>query len=294
MNYLKLILSMLIFGTIGIVVAYIPLPSVMIVGFRSLLGALIVGLMLIFRRSAINKASVKKNFIWLLLSGVALAANWILLFESYDHTGSIAISTLCYYMAPVFVTILSPIFLKERLSAMRVVCTAVAVVGAALISGASTEEPLVLTGILMALGAALLYALIVIFNKKMTRMPTQETTFFQLIIATVVALPYALMMHGGSITFSKNWVIPMLILGVVHTGVAYLLFFGAANKLPAQSTAVLSYIDPVTAVLLSTLLPQSLLGTPQQQLDTYEIVGCVMILCAAFFGEVFGARKKRR
>lgn len=287
MNYLKLILSMVIFGSIGLVVAYIPLPSVMIVGLRALLGTVCIGLLLIFRRKPINKVAVKKNIGWLLVSGVALAANWILLFESYDHTGSVAISTLCYYMAPVFVTILSPIFLKERLSAARIVCTAVAVAGAVMISGASMKEPLVLKGILMALSAAVLYALIVIFNKKMTRMPAQETTFFQLIVAAVVTLPYAFVMHGGTVTFSASWLIPMLILGVVHTGIAYLLFFGAANRLPAQSTAVLSYIDPVTAILLSTVVLQ-------QPMDAYDIAGCAMILIAALLGELIAAKKRHR
>ncbi len=287
MNYLKLILSMIIFGSIGLVVAYIPLPSVMIVGFRALIGTLCVGLMLIFRRKPINKAAIKKNLFLLLVSGVALAANWILLFESYDHTGSVAVSTLCYYMAPVFVTVLSPLILKERLSAVRVVCTAVAVAGAVLISGASMKEPLVFKGIAMALGAAALYATVVLLNKKMTHLPAQETTFFQLLIAAVVTLPYALTKYSSAITLTSNWVIPMLILGVVHTGLAYLLFFGAANRLPAQSTAVLSYIDPVTAIVLST-------AVMHQPMDAYETAGCAMILIAALIGEWCGAKRKRR
>lgn len=287
MNVLKMVLSMVIFGSIGLVVSYIPLPSVLTVGFRALLGTACIGLLMILRRSPINKNAVRKNGGWLLLSGVALAANWILLFESYEHTGSVAISTLCYYMAPVFVTLLSPLVLKERLSAVRIVCTAVAVAGAVLISGASMKEPLVLKGILMALGAALLYCTVVLLNKKMSRLPAQETTFFQLIVATVVSLPYALITHGGSVTFSATWIVPLLILGIVHTGVAYLLFFGAANKLPAQSTAVLSYIDPVTAVILSTVVLK-------QSLDAYEIAGCAMILVAAVFGELLAGRKKHR
>lgn len=286
MNVLKILLSMIIFGSIGLVVSYIPLPSAAIVVVRALLGAAFIGIVMILRRSPINKTAVKKNLLLLILSGIALAANWVLLFEAYRYV-SVSVATLCYYMAPVFVTILSPLVLKERLTVGRILCTAVAVAGATIISGASFKDDLAFKGVLLALGAALLYCTVVLFNKKITRLPAQETTFFQLLVAAVATLPYAIYIGIDSITLSIDWILPLAILGIVHTGVAYLLFFGAAKHLPAQSTAVLSYIDPVTAVLLSCFVMK-------QYPETWQAVGCGMILIAAFLGEVLAARRKKR
>jgi len=286
MNMLKMILSMAIFGSIGLFVREIPLPSVTIAAVRSAIGAVFMGLLMILRRSSINKTAIKKNLLWLILSGAALAVNWILLFESYRYT-SITVATLCYYMAPVFVTIFSPLVLKERLSAARVFFTALAVAGAVMITvDSSFRNDLALKGVLLALGAAALYASVIFMNKKMGRLPAQETTFFQLLFAAAVTIPYALFRGIDSITISTDWVVPLLIVGIVHTGLAYLLFFSAAKHLPAQSTALLSYIDPVTAVILSTVLTRQI---PEQ----YTAIGCGMILVSSILGELICNRRRK-
>ncbi len=278
---------MVIFGSIGLFVERIPLPSVAIAAVRAVLGTAVMGLLLILRRSAINKSAVKKNLMWLILSGAAIAVNWILLFESYRYT-SLTVATLCYYMAPVFVTILSPLVLKERLSFARIVFTTMAVAGAVLITADASlsRDDLALKGVLLALGAAGLYASVILMNKKITRLPDQETTFFQLLFAAVVTVPYAVFRGVDNVTFSMSWIVPLLIVGVVHTGLAYLLFFSATKKLPAQSTAVMSYIDPVTAVLLSTFVLH-------QIPDLYSAIGCGLILLAALLGELICNRKRR-
>lgn len=288
MNALKMMLAMVIFGSIGLFVEQIPLPSVAIAAVRAVLGTAVMGLMLILRRSAINKSAVKKNLVWLIVSGAAIGINWILLFESYRYT-SLTVATLCYYMAPVFVTVLSPLVLKERLSFARIVFTTMAIAGAVLITADASlsKDDLALKGVLLALGAAVLYASVVLMNKKIARLPDQETTFFQLLFAAVVTVPYAAFRGIDDITFSVSWIVPLLIVGVVHTGLAYLLFFSGAKKLPAQSTAVLSYIDPVTAVLLSTFVLH-------QIPDLYQSIGCAMILVAALLGELICNRKRRK
>lgn len=286
MYVFQMLCSMVIFGSVGIVTAVIPLSSPMIAGVRALIGTLFMGLVMIFRRSQINKSAMRKNAVWLILSGAALGVNWILLFEAYRYT-SVGVATLCYYMAPVFVVLLSPLVLKERLSAARFVCVLVALGGMVLVSGASLSDAKATTGILFALGAAALYCAVVLINKRITRLPAQETTFFQLLAATAVTLPYALFTQGDAVTLSAQTVVPLLILGIVHTGVAYLLFFSAAGHLPAQSTAMLSYIDPVTAVVLAALVLD-------QIPTTLQIVGASMIVGGSILSELVTPKRKRR
>ena len=287
MNMLKMILSMAIFGTVGIVVNYIDMSPTMIVALRALIGAFVIAVVMMLRRKSVKSAAILQNIWWLLLSGVCLSANWILLFTSYDYTGSVAVSTVCYYMAPVVIMLLSPLLLKERMSGLRLLCVIAATVGVVLISGLTTGSFGQFKGILLALGAAVLYAMIVLINKVMKGLPAQESAFCQLAIAGVLTLPFALFVEGEAIVITAVSIVPMLILGVVHTGVAYILFFGAASKLPAQTTALLSYLDPLLAVLLSV-------WHLRQTMDTFQIIGTVLILGAALIGEVFGNKKKRR
>ena len=287
MYVFQMLCSMVIFGSVGIVTSLIPLSSPMIAGVRALLGTLFMGFVLIFRRSHINKTAVRKNAVWLLLSGAALGVNWILLFEAYRYT-TVGIATLCYYMAPVFVMLLSPLVLKERLTAARFFCVLIALGGMALISGASLSDAKAGKGILFALGAAALYCAVVLLNKRITRLPAQETTFFQLLTAAVITLPYALFTQGDTVTLSAQTVVPLLILGIAHTGLAYLLFFSAAGRLPAQSTAMLSYIDPVTAVALSALVLE------KQMPPLLQIVGACMIVGGSIMSELVKPKRKRR
>lgn len=287
MNLFYMILSMVIFGSVGIVVNYIPMSSTMIAAMRALIGALVMAVVMVLRRKSINRSAILHNLGWLLLSGIALSANWILLFMSYDYTGSVALSTVCYYMAPVIIMLLSPLVLREKLTGLRILCIITAVAGVVLLSGLTLSTKGQLTGILLALGAAALYAAVVLINKVMKRIPAQETTFCQLLIAAVITLPYALFVRHDALVMTASSLLPMLILGVVHTGIAYMLFFGAASKLRAQSTALISYLDPLIAVVLSAVILH-------QTMDTYQIIGAVLILGAAFVGEVFGTKRRKR
>ncbi len=287
MNTFYMILSMVIFGSVGIVVNYIPMSSAMIAGTRALIGALVMAVVMVMRRKAINRAAIQHNLGWLLLSGVCLSANWILLFMSYDYTDSVAISTVCYYMAPVIIMLLSPLVLREKLTGLRLLCVLTAVSGVVLLSGVTLGTKGRLTGILLALGAAALYAAVVLINKKMKRLPAQETTFCQLLVAAIITLPYALFVEHDSLVLTAGSLLPMLILGVVHTGIAYMLFFGAAAKLPAQSTALISYLDPLIAVALSAVVLR-------QTMNDFQLIGAALIIGAAFVGEVFGSKKRKK
>ena len=285
MEKLKMIVSMVIFGTIGIFVQYTPLSSTVIACVRSVIGALFLAAVILVTGKKLNIQAIKKNWILLLLSGGALGFNWICLFEAYRYT-TVAVATLCYYMAPVFVIILSPIVLKERLTALKILCTAAAVAGIILISGGGGGNA---KGIALGLAAAMMYCAILLMNKKMEGIDALEKTLCQLSVSAVVMVVYTLITQDLSEIVPNTVTIVMaLVLGIVHTGIAYILFFGSVGKLPAQTSAVLSYIDPVTAIVLSALFLK-------QPMSAVQIGGAVLILGSMFANELLpNLRKKPR
>ena len=281
---LELIASMVIFGTIGIFVRYIPLPSSFIAVVRGFVGALCVLLFLSLKKSSPDKGAIKKNFLMLALSGVCIGINWILLFESYHYT-TVATATLCYYMQPIFVILASPIFLKEKLTAKKAVCVLVALVGMVFVSGVlETGIPALseAKGILYGLGAALFYASVVLMNKKITAINAYDKTIMQLGTGAIVLLPYVLFTENmGQITagFTPFVLVMLLFVGILHTGVAYALYFSSMKDLKAQTIAIFSYIDPIVAILLSALLLKESMGL-------YGIIGAVLVLGSTFISEL--------
>ena len=276
----RLAASMVIFGTIGIFVHYIGMPSALIAMVRGLLG---FGFLLVFmriRRQAFAGADVRRNLWKLVFSGACIGFNWILLFEAYRYT-TVAVATLCYYMQPVIVTVLSPLVLRERMTARKLVCVLTALFGMTFVSGvwSGGAGSGSLTGILLGLGAAALYSTVVLTNKKMTPMPAAQQTMIQLLCAGLVVAPYALMtIGGGTLHVTPLSVGLLLFVGIFHTGFAYELYFGEISRLPAQTCAILSYIDPVVAVLLSALLLREPLGVS-------GVAGAVLILGSALISE---------
>lgn len=283
----RLASSMFIFGTIGIFVRYIPLPSSFIALVRSVVGLLLLVGVTALRGGRFSLADMKGRLVPLALSGILMGFNWILLFEAYRYT-TVATATLCYYLAPVFLILASPFVLKERLTAKKLVCVALALVGMVFVSGvlqAGFSGGREFTGILLGTGAALLYASVVLLNKRTVGVEPMSRTMVQMASAAAVLLPYVLLTEQvGTLQFAPLTLVLLAVVGIVHTGIAYLLYFGSMNSLPAHTLAIFSYIDPIVAILLSALL----LGEP---LGVGGIVGAVLILGAAFAGEL--PEKKR-
>ncbi len=277
----SLILSMIIFGTIGVVVRNIPLPSEVIASARGILGSVFLLLYLKITGRPFDPAGIaKRDFLLLIVTGAMIGFNWILLFEAYHYT-SVAIATLCYYMQPVIILLVSPFLLKEKLSAKKTACVIAAVIGMVLISGiiGPGETPSHARGILLGLGAAVLYAGVILLNKKIRGVPIFEKTIIQLMSAAVCLLPYMLL-RGTLHAYQPGYTgIGMLLLaGILHTGIAYVLYFGAVENLPAQTSALFSYIDPVTAILLSALFLH-------EPLSAAGIAGTVLIIGSAVVSE---------
>ena len=251
---LMLLGSMVIFGTIGIFVRYIPLASSLIANIRGLSGSLFLLLVLAVKKEKLDWVSIQRNLPVLLLSGIFLGGNWIALFEAYRYT-TVATATLCYYMAPVLVMVLSPVLLNEKLTGKRVGIILAAVGGMALVTGFQPGGVDPQKGIVLGLLAASLYAGVVLANRKLQNIGTYDTTIMQLGLSAMVLLPYNVVtVDFSGLEINAAVAALLLFVGIVHTGVAYWLYFGSLKELPAQSAALLSYIDPVTAIVLSALV----------------------------------------
>lgn len=281
---ISMIASMVVFGTIGIFVNYIGLPSGIIAAFRGITGAAVILLVMLLSRRKADLKAVKKKLPVLLASGVAIGFNWILLFEAYRFTG-IPVATVCYYTAPIIVVIASGFVFREKLKLKQFICVVVALVGVALVSGVFQSDSSKITGVLCGLGAAVLYASVMIMNKFMGEVESYERTVIQLASAGLVVLPYALFTMGD-ISFNPKSVILLVVVGVVHTGFSYLMYFGAIKRLKSQTAAILSYIDPASAIILSSLVFM-------QMPTAYECIGVVLIMSAAILSEIKKKEKQK-
>lgn len=278
----QLVSSMVTFGTIGIFVEYIPMPRGSIAFVRGAIGALCLLLFALVSKTEISLSAIKKNLLILLISGAAIGFNWVFLFEAYGKAG-VPTATVCYYMAPIFVILASPLVLKEKLTAKKLICVGVALLGMLLVSGlfgSSDTGNNPLLGIALGLGAALLYATVILLNKKLKDISSHNRTFIQLGTAALVVLPYTLI--AENVEFEKLTPTVLILLacvGILHTGVAYLMYFGSMKALPAQTVAIFSYVDPAIALLLSPLLLGQFMNIPQ-------LIGAVLILTSALVSEL--------
>ncbi len=284
---IKLISAMTIFGTIGIFVKYIPLPSSMIACVRGFVGVLFLLLVTFLKKSKISFADIKKNLLLLFISGTFIGINWILLFESYRYT-TVATATLCYYMAPIFVTLASPFVLREKLTIKKVCCITVALIGMVFVSGIMNPSSLNMNpaGILCGVGAAFFYACVILLNKHIKDISSYDMTMTQLFVASLIILPYVLFTENiSTMTLTIPAIILLLLVGTVHTGFAYMIYFSSITELKAQTVAIFSYIDPVVAIILSAVVLR-------EKIDIFSIVGAILILGSTLFSEISIKNKK--
>lgn len=283
---LKIILAMFIWGSIGIFVKFIPLPSSAIALARGIIGSLFLLCLFAFQRRMPDKQAIRKNLVLLICSGALIGFNWLLLFQSYHYT-TVATATVCYYLQPVFVTLLSPLVLKEKLTLPKVCCVLAALFGMILVSGVLSEgSNWDAMGILLGVSAAIVYASVILMNKFTKNISAYDITFVQLMIAAIVMVPYVFITEDVS-SFSLDgiqWVF-LLVVGIFHTGIAYWLYFGSMADIPSQTIALYSYIDPVVAIIFSTFLLK-------EPLSAQGAIGAVCILGSTCFSEYLS--KKRR
>ena len=277
-NLILFVASMVIFGTNGLIVANISLGSAEIVLMRTFLGSLFLLAIVLVKRS-FSFADLKADLIPATIGGAALGLNWVLLFSAYRSAG-VGLSTLTYYCGPIIVLALSPVLFREKLTWNKLLAIAAVAVGMFCITGDIKPGSDVQTGILFGGGAALLYASLIVANKRVKRLSGLNCAMYELIVAFFVVLIYLLASNVKlPVIPAAEDIVWVLAIGLVNTGLAYYLYFSSLQKLPGQTVALVCYIDPLTALLVSgAFLGEKLLGV--------QIAGAVLILGGACLGEL--------
>ena len=280
-----MILSMAIFGTLGLFVRNIDVASGELALYRAVLAALFLTTVFLITKHRIEWSKIRKEVPFLMASGVAVGVNWILLFEAYKYT-TISLATLSYYFAPVIVTAVCPFLFKEKLTPKQIICFVMSTLGIVLITGIGcTDGQNNLVGILFGLSAAVFYATAVLLNKFIKNVGGMDRTLLQFMAAIVVLLPYVASTSGFSLGAldGLGWVC-LLIVGLVHTGITYTMYFSSLKDLPGQKVAILSYIDPLVAIAISVLV----LG---EAMTVTQMIGGAMILGFTLWNELTPTQK---
>lgn len=277
---IMLIVAMCIYGSIGLVRKSVALSSSLIALSRSVIGAIFLIVALLLRKQKVDINKIKKNFVYLVISALALGFNWVFLFESYSYL-SVATATLIYYFAPTIVIFVSVPLFKDKLTLKHILCAIISLVGMIFISGVlQSEFTLSISGILFAVGAMLLYATVIVLNRKANEVPTLERTTIQLSVSAIILLPYTLL--TDKILFlgvDSTSIILLLVMGIVHTGIAYLLYFSAIGALKSHTVAIFSYIDPTLAVILSFTVIQ-------EGFSVFSLIGAILIILSSIVSQV--------
>lgn len=288
-NYkLRLLAAASIFGTVGIFVKFCTVPSSFISMTRGLIGAACI-LVAILMKGKVDKESIKRNLVKLVAAGAVMGFNWILLFESYKYV-TVAVATLCYYLQPVFLTLVAPFALKEKIDKKKLICILVALLGMGFVSGVfgigNKYNPF---GLLLGIGSAVLYAIVVLLNKKLDNIDSKESTMTELLSAGLVMIPYYLITGGvGETHINLTTIVMLAVISLVITGFTYVIYFDSVQHLPAQTVAIFGYLDPVVAIILSSLLLKEPFGIN-------AAIGAVLILGSTLVSELeIGKKHEKR
>lgn len=276
-SYFKYILALLLFGSNGIVASFISMNSYEIVLLRTLLGSLLLLVIFLLSKGKFTFYKSKKHFLYLAVSGVAMGTSWMLLYEAYARIG-VSISSLLYYCGPVIVMVLSPLLFKEKLNVFKVSGFISVLCGVFLVNGNALSDGSNNFGILCGVLSAVMYAFMVIFNKKATSITGLENSTLQLIISFLTVAVFVGIKQGVIMDIPTESILPLLILGFINTGIGCYFYFSSISNLPVQSVAICGYLEPLSAVLFSVLILR-------ETMLPIQIIGTVLILGGAVFGE---------
>ena len=273
---LKYVAAVVLYGTIGMFLRFVSLPSEAVAMARGVLGSVFIYLYLRVKGDRPDRAAIRRNLRLLLLSGIMLGLNWIFLFAAYETT-TVAVASLCNYMAPLIVILAAPLVLRERLNRKKLPCVAAALLGIVLVSGVADGGLGNPAGVALGLAAAACFVGIVLCNRKLRNIRAMDRALVQLAISAATILPYVLIHNRGvPLQTDLRSLLVVLMLGLLHTGVAYCFYFSGMASLPVQTVAVLGYLEPVVSVLCSALFLREAM-TPAGWLGAALIVGAAVV-----------------
>ena len=282
--YLKYFFALMILGSNGIVASYILLNSYEIVFLRSLIGSAFLAMIFVFSKSKFHGFENKRHFMYLMISGVSMGASWLFLYEAYSRIG-VSVATLACYCGPVIVVLLSPLIFRERLTISKMSGFFAVMVGMYLVNGSSLQQDGLTWGLLCGILSAVMYAFMVIFNKKAESITGLENAMFQLIFSFLTVAVFMQIKQGIVIPSLMQNIVPVLILGIINTGIACYLYFSSIQQLPAGSVAICGYLEPLSALIFSAIILQ-------ERLTIIQILGAMCIIGGAALGEYFTYKSK--
>ena len=246
----RMVLAMFLSGTIGLLVVESGLPVMLVVWLRCLLGAL--GLAAWVAYTGQWQKPSRTEWLWLLVGGLALVLNWVCLFTAYGYS-SIAVATVVYHVQPFILLLLAAALGQEALPLRKLPWLLLALIGVALSSGLlQAEHASSLTGIVLTLAAASLYAVATLATQRLKRLASAQIAMLQMLIGVLALAAPAWQLLSAAQFTPKAWA-AVVVLGLVHTAWMYTLMYSAFQRLSAQAIAGLSFIYPVVAVLVDLL-----------------------------------------
>lgn len=276
--YLKYTIALLLFGLNGIVASHISLSSYEIVFTRTLIGSLFLIVIFVFSKERIACWNNWTHSFYLAISGVAMGASWLFLFEAYMQIG-VSIATLAYYCGPVIVMVVSVFLYKEKISSAKLFGFVSVILGMLCVSGQDLSQGSISWGLICGIMSAVLYAVMVIFNKRALSITGLENSMWQLLVSFMTVATFMLFKRDVAIEIGVGDILPILTLGVVNTGIGCYFYFSSIGELPVQTVAICGYLEPLSALLFSAVLLR-------ESLSFIQIVGAILILGGAVYGEL--------
>lgn len=275
---LMLIVAMFLFGSLGVIVTNSNLLSTEITMFRGIIGGLFVFLFARITKKETRKSTLKEKMFSIAI-GVLIGINWILLFEAYKYL-SVSLATILYYMAPFILIIYGIVLFKEKIKLVQIICLLLAIIGVYFIMDNPLFGSTQYIGVVFALVAAIIYASVVSVNKFLSDVPVFEKVGIQLLSAGMFIAPYVAIQNNFSFSYTNDQWFTLLMLGVLHTGIAYTFVYIAITRLKSSTIAIMSYVDPLSAVLFAFLLLQ-------ERLYFIQWLGVIIIMIALSIHERF-------
>jgi len=277
----KYLLAVTIYGTIGLFIHYVNASSEFIVFCRGTIGSLFIATVMLIKRQRIDFKAISSNLSLLAMSGVCLGLNWVFLFSGYKR--ALALTSLCNYTAPIFVVIISTLFLKEKINFKQIICIITSFVGVVLISGIFDSRGVDLYCILCGMLAAACFVGLVLLNRRFKNIKDLDKTIIQLAFSAITVLPYMVINSSIPTSLDITSIIILILLGIVHTGIAYILYFSSIDTLPVEEVAVLGYIEPALSVIIGILILK-------ETSSIFSIIGAIVIIVSAILIELFKER----